>query len=151
VPDSTTVLLTITAPIRLPAKTAAALEVKIPMLLERGSPARDEKDTIHGNCVQIRIVRGGVKQAPKFIGFVHNPDSDELLLLNVAQELLGLISAQTGRRKTRPAGDRWLLLISAGGNSRLEAYRYICSQLRMAAEFEKILILVAGRVEVLSG
>jgi hypothetical protein len=61
VPDGMTVLLTITAPIRLASKTAASLEDKIQTLLGRGSPGRDEKDTIHGNRVQIRfweIARG---------------------------------------------------------------------------------------------
>jgi hypothetical protein len=46
VPDGMTVLLTITAPIRLASKTAASLEDKIQTLLGRGSPGRDEKDTI---------------------------------------------------------------------------------------------------------
>ena len=46
VPDGMTVLLTITAPIRLPSKTAAALEDKIQTLLGRGSPGRDQKDAI---------------------------------------------------------------------------------------------------------
>jgi hypothetical protein len=49
VPDGTTVLLTINAPIRLPSKTAASLEDKIQTLLNRGSLGRDAKDTIHGN------------------------------------------------------------------------------------------------------
>src|ERR1700730_2881028 len=57
VPDGMTVLLTITAPIRVPAKTAAVLEAKIHTLLGRGSPRRDQKDTIHGNRVHIRLVR----------------------------------------------------------------------------------------------
>ena len=51
VPDGMTVLLTITAPIRLPSKTAASLEDKIQTRRGRGSPGRDEKDTIHGNRV----------------------------------------------------------------------------------------------------
>src|SRR5215467_14055812 len=41
VPDGTTVLLTVTAPIRLASKTAAALEDKIQNLLKRRSPGRD--------------------------------------------------------------------------------------------------------------
>src|ERR1700716_4047093 len=52
VPDGMTVLLTISAPIRLPSKTAASLEDKIQTLLGRGSPGRDEKGTIHGNGVR---------------------------------------------------------------------------------------------------
>ena len=152
VPDGMTVLLTITAPIRLPSKTAAALEDKIQTLLRRGSPGQDKKDTIHGNRVQIRLLRDRSERAPKMIGFVHNSDSDPLLLLNMTCELLELISAEAGRRATRLAGDRWLVVISAGGISCLEAYRSICSQLRRATDFKKILMVLGdGSVEVLTG
>ena len=152
VPDGMTVLLTITAPIRLPSKTAASLEDKIQTLLGRGSPGRDEKDTIHGNRVQIRLLRDESERAPKMIGFVHNSDSDPLLLLNMTRELLELISAEAGRRAPRLAGDRWLVVISAGGISCLEAYRYIYSQLRMATDFKKILMVFGdGRVGMLTG
>src|ERR1700688_2545174 len=72
VPDGTTVLLTITAPIRLPSKTATSLEDRIQTLLSQGSPGRDEKDTIHGNRIQIRLLRDGSERAPRMIGFVHN-------------------------------------------------------------------------------
>src|SRR6266478_1685654 len=53
VPDGMTVVLTITAPIRLPAKTAVALEGRIHTLLARRSPGRDEIATMNGNRVQI--------------------------------------------------------------------------------------------------
>ena len=152
VPDGMTVLLTITAPIRLASKTAASLEDKIQTLLGRGSPGRDEKDTIHGNRVQIRLLRDESERAPKMIGFVHNSDSDPLLLLNMTRELIELISAEAGRRAPRLAGDRWLVVISAGGISCLEAYRYIYSQLRMATDFKKILMVFGdGRVGMLTG
>jgi hypothetical protein len=152
VPDGMTVLLTITAPIRLPSKTAAVLEGKIQTLLWRESPGRDEKDTIHGNRAQIRLWRDESGRAPKMIGFVHNSDSDPLLLLNMTLELLELISAEAGRRATRPAGDRWLVVISAEEISCFDAYRYICSQLRAATDFKKILMVFGdGRVEVLKG
>ena len=152
VPDGMTALLTITAPIRLPSKTAAALEGKIQTLLGRGSPGRDEKDTISGNRVQIRLLRGESERAPRVIGLVHNSDSDPLLLLNMTRELLELISAEAGRRATRLAGDRWLVVISARGISCLEAYRCIYSQLRMATDFKKILMVFGdGRVEALTG
>jgi hypothetical protein len=152
VPDGTTVLLTVTAPIRLPSKTAAALEDKIRTLLVRKSPGRDEKGTIHGNRVQIRLLKDESEQAPKMIGFVHNSDSDPLLLLNMTRELLELISVEAGRRATKLAGDRWLVVISAEGISCLEAYRYIYSQLRMATGFKKILMVFGdGCVEALTG
>ncbi len=150
VPDGMTLLLTVTAPIRLASKTAASLEDKIQALLGRRSPVRDEKGTIHGNRVQIRLVRGVSERAPKMIGFVHNPDSDPLLLLNMARDLLELVSAEAGRRVPRLGGDRWLVVLSAEGISFLEAYRYIYSQLHMATSFEKILIAFGdGRVGML--
>ncbi|MFZ0641064.1 MAG: hypothetical protein WA020_00640 [Candidatus Acidiferrales bacterium] len=160
VPDGMTVLLTITAPIRLPSQAAASLEDKIQTLLGRGSPGRDEKDTIHGNRVHIRLLRDQSERAPKMIGFVHNSDSDPLLLLNMTRELFELISAEAGRRVPRLApklapkltDDRWLVLISAYGISCLEAYRYIYSQLRMATDFKKILMVFGdGRVGMLTG
>lgn len=49
VPEGMTVLLTLTAPIRLPAKTADALEDKIRTLLRRKSLLRDAKETTYGN------------------------------------------------------------------------------------------------------
>ena len=151
-PTGMIVLLTITAPIRLPSKTAASLEDKIQTLLGRGSPGRDEKDTIHGNRVQIRLLRDESEGAPKMIGFVHNSDSDPLLLLNMTRELVELISAEAGRRAPRLGGDRWLVVISAEGISCLEAYRYIYSQLRMATDFKKILMVFGdGRVGMLTG
>jgi hypothetical protein len=152
VPDGITVLLTITAPIRLPSKTAASLEDKIHTLLGRGSTGRDEKDTIHGNRVQIRLLREESERAPKMIGFVHNSDSDPLLLLSMTSEMLELVGAEAGRQAPRLADERWLVVISARGMSCLEAYRYIYSQLRMASDFKKILMVFGdGRVGMLTG
>ena len=86
VPRGATVLLTITAPIRLPSKTAAVLEEKIQAVVNRGSTARDRRYTIHGNRVRIRFLRHGRARAPKFMGFVHNPDRDANRILNWAAE-----------------------------------------------------------------
>jgi hypothetical protein len=70
----------------------------------------------------------------------------------MTRELLELISAEAGRRAPRPAGDRWLVVVSAGGISCLEAYRYIYSQLRMATAFKRILIVFDdGSVGILTG
>jgi hypothetical protein len=152
VPDGMTVLLAITAPIRLASKTAASLEDKIQTLLRRGSRSGDEKDTIHGNRVRVRLLRGEPERAPKMIGFVHNSDSDPLLLFNMTRELLERIGAEAGRRASRPAGDRWLVAICAEGISYLGAYQYIHSQMRMATDFKKILMVFGdGRVGTLTG
>lgn len=152
VPVGMTVLLTITAPIHLPSKTAAWLEGKIQTLLARGSPGRDEKDTIQGNRVRIRLLGDKSERAPKMIAFVHNSDTDPLLLLNMTGELLELLSAEAGKRAPRFAGDRWLVVISARRISCLGVYRYIYSRLRMATDFKKILVVFGdGRVGMLTG
>ncbi len=83
---------------------------------------------------------------------MHHPESDPLRLLDITREALELVSASAGRRAARLAGDRWLVWISAGGASCLEAYRHIGSQLRLAAGVEKILLVLDdGRVEMLAG
>ena len=85
------------------------------------------------------------------IGFVHNSESDARLFLSMTRELLELISGEAGRRATRRAGERWLVVISGGGMSCLEAYRHIYSQLRMATDFRKILMVFGDRrVEMLT-
>jgi hypothetical protein len=151
VPDGVTVLLTVTAPIRLPSKTAAALEGKIHAVLRRRLAGRNEKDTVNGNSVQIRVLRSESARAPKLIGFVHNPDSDPLLLLDMTAELLELVSAEVGSRATKRTGDRWLVVMSAAEISYLEAYRYICSQLRKEIDCKKILMVFGdGSVELLT-
>lgn len=148
-PDGMTVVLTITAPIRLASKTVAALEEKIPTLAGRRSEERDQKDTIHGNGVRIRLLKKGSERAPRLIGFVHNPETDPLHLLNMARELLELLSAEATRPAARPAPksaeERWLVVKSARRSSCLEAYRCIYSQLRMATEFKKIVMMFGDR------
>jgi len=152
VPDGMTVLLTITAPIRLPSRTAASLEDRIHALLGRGWSGRDEKATMHGNRVQMRLAKDESERAPRLIGFVHNPDSDPLLLFNMTRDLLELASTEAARRAPRFADERWLVVRSSGGSSCLEAYRYIYSQLRTATDFTKILMVFDdGRVGMLTG
>jgi len=152
VPDGTTVLLTITAPIRLASKTTVSLEDRIKAVLGRGSPGRDEKATVHGNRVRIRLFEGGADRAPKLIGFVHNSDSDPLLLLNMTCEWLELVGVEAGRRAPRLGAERWLIVTSARGSSCLEADRHIHSQLRMTTDFRKTFMVFGdGRVEMLAG
>lgn len=140
-PDGMTLLLTITAPIHAASKTAASLTDNIQTLLERRSPGRDKKNTIYGNRVQIRLLKDKSKRAPKMIGFVHNPESDARVLLNMACELLEPLNVKGGRRVLKRGGDRWLVMISARGISCLDAYRYIYSQLRPATNFKRALMV----------
>jgi len=80
------VLLTITAPIWLPAKTEIALKEQIGNLLDSG--VRNRKITIFQNEARLSIVKTSVKQTAKFIGLVHNPGTDPKLLLDLAAQWL---------------------------------------------------------------
>ena len=152
VPDGMTVLLTITAPIRLPSKTAATLEDKIRTLLGRGLAGREEKETINGNRVRILFLRNDTVRAPKVIGFVHNAESDPRLLFNMTRELLELISGEVTRRTTSRAGERWLVAICARDSSYSEVYRYSYSQLTTETVYQKtVMVFGDGRVAMLAG
>ena len=89
VPDGTTVIFTVTAPIRLASKTTAALEEHIRALLARPGKRAQLEHTINGNAVRIRVVRAGSNGAAKVVGFVHNPDPGAAeALLDEAQSQL---------------------------------------------------------------
>ena len=152
VPDGEAVVLTVTAPIRLPAKAAAALESEIRDCLARRSAHAEIKDSICGNQVRVRLVKGVPRRASKVIGFVHNPDSDPEILLGLTQSLLQHIGAAADRRPPETfTGDRWLVVADEGGLAPIETYRQVYSQISISTEFKKVLMVVAGRrVEALT-
>ena len=153
VPDGQAVVVTVTAPIRLPGKTADALTSMIRDRLAR-RPARIEvADTICGNRVRIRLVKGATAGASKLIGFVHNPDTDPDALLEMTQSLLQHIGTATGRPAPgKLAGDRWLVVADEDGLPHVGTYRHVHDQIAVPAGFKKILmVLPGGRVEVLAG
>lgn len=76
VPDGKTLVVTCTAPIRLPGRTAAAAIEALGAPLAR-EPARLKfEKTINGNRVRAWLVKRKPARADKVIGFVHNPDVD---------------------------------------------------------------------------
>jgi hypothetical protein len=81
VPTGKTLLVTITAPIRVPAKTAAALQEQLRTQLARGPVQLTFRNVIHGNHVRARLVDRGAKQTSNVLGFVHNPDTDGDVIL----------------------------------------------------------------------
>ena len=93
VPPGKTLIVMVTAPIRLPAKTAAALAEKIPNFLTQSSKRRELRDTINGNEVRARLVTGVVRGQSRVMTFVHNPDADSEGLLNTTQSLLAQMTA----------------------------------------------------------
>lgn len=83
-PEGQAFLFTISAPIRLPGKTAAALEK-----LARSKPQEGERHKIvHGNEVRLRRLRGARKAMPRVLVFVHNAGSDAGAILAVAEARL---------------------------------------------------------------
>jgi hypothetical protein len=153
VPDGRTLILTITAPIRVPAKTAAALEDNIWTYLARQSAPGEAKYAILGNQIRVRLVKGGSRRTAKVIGFVHNPDSDPDVLLDITHSLIERIGAKA--RNGAPAGsagDRWLVLAGEVPHSHIEPYRHAYSQLSIPTDFKKILMVLAdGQIETLAG
>jgi hypothetical protein len=88
VPDGATIVVTISAPIRLPAKTVDTLREKIAALLSAADRAGDRSDAVHGNQVSLRWVWPSAGQRPKLVGFVHNPSTDSGELLDLAERWL---------------------------------------------------------------
>lgn len=152
VPDGEAVVVTVIAPIRLPAKTAAALESTVRDGLARRSAQLEIKDTIYGNQIRVRLMKGVSRRMPKVIGFVHNPDSDPDVLLGLTQSLLQHIGAAADRRPPETfTGDRWLVVADENGLPPIETYRQVYAQISISTDFKKILMVLGGRVETLTG
>lgn len=82
--DDEAVIVTVTAPIKLPAKTAVALQ----RLVSQGVAEGECRKTIHGNRVRVRRLTGLAQGRPKLFCFVHNPEADAGLILDLAEARL---------------------------------------------------------------
>jgi hypothetical protein len=153
VPDGETVMLTCTAPIRLPAQTVAVLAGRVRDALAHRSAPIDMQTDLCGNQVRARLVKGVGARMPKVVGFVHNPESDPGALLDLTSSMLQHIGAAADRPvPERFAGDRWLVLTTEGGPVQIQTHRQIYAQLSAEVGFEAAVMLFAnGRVESLSG
>jgi len=152
VPDGESVMLTCTAPIRLPAQTVAALESQVRDALAHRSAPIDIRAELCGNQVRARLVKGVGGRMPKVVGFVHNPEPDPGPLLDLTRSMLQHI----GEAADKPApegfaGDRWLVLASVDGLEHIETYRQVYAQLSAETGFNEVLMVLAdGRVESLT-
>jgi hypothetical protein len=147
VTDGKTVMVTVTAPIRLSGKTALALEERIrPLLAGR---AAEFEDMILGNAVRVRIAKTGIARAPKVVGFVHNPGLDTRTFFDVVQSLI----TGTGMPGPVKSSDtHWLILIDNNGFRDIETCRQVYNQLGISTDFKRILMVFDGtRVETLTG
>ncbi len=84
VPEGESVVFTITAPIRSPAKAALAVE----SLARACPPGSERRATIHDNEVRVRRLTGVPKRMPRALGFVHNVESDAGAVLDLAEARL---------------------------------------------------------------
>ena len=99
VPDGTAVVVTVSAPIRLASKTAAAIaEVGRELLRERRVEARR---IIHDNAVRIRVIKGA-RGAAKVAGFVHNKETRPELLIGASEALLAGFATRWSSPITSP-------------------------------------------------
>lgn len=146
----TTAIVTLTAPIRLPGKTATALvQVVRGCLAHAGRPAQHDA-CLNGNQVRIRLVDSGERQVGKLIALVHNPDSDPDLLPDLVQCWLQQIDEAVESQRAPEAAERWLAINIEGSPSQLSTYRQVHAQLDVAGIFTRALMVFPGdRVESL--
>jgi len=85
-PGDKTVFMTITAPIKLPGKTQNELDVIVRDSLDRRTHIGDRQMTIFKNAVRLRILESHSKRKHKFVGMVHNPGTDPIMLLDLATQ-----------------------------------------------------------------
>jgi hypothetical protein len=141
VPDGKAVVVTITAPIRQDSKTGAALQVRIRDLLKARRVRL--KATIHGNLIQVRVLKGGAGQTSKLIGFVHNPKPDPSVLFDVTRSVLACMDSG------KPGGDRWLIIANQDRPAPFDTVRQVCLALRARTVFKRILLAEREGVRVL--
>jgi hypothetical protein len=132
VPDGRTVIVTITAPIWQDSRTGTVLTDRIRALLT--ARRTQLKATIHGNRIQVRVLKGGARGSAKLVGFVHNPTPGPAVLFNVTRSLLACM----GSGKRPPQGDRWLVIPYQRGLAPSETVRQVCSALRARTVFKRI-------------
>lgn len=83
-----TVVLALTAPIRIPGKTAAALEQEVVTLLQTGGAGTEWSATINGNRAELRLVEQTSSRSRGLVGFVHNADVPSARVLDLAEQWL---------------------------------------------------------------
>jgi hypothetical protein len=146
-PSGVTVLLSLTAPIKVPAKTAAMIEERMRAVLARRPTAACARYTILGNYVRVQVVTHGIPNAPKLISFVHDPETNPRLLFDMTQEALDLAKATAQRRP----GAHVLVVKCARSSACLETYRHIWTLLSpVTTTLQALMVFHGGRAESLT-
>lgn len=152
VPEGQALLLTVTAPIRLASKTAAALEERVRSWLGTGGSPAEVSVTLFGNAVRVRLVRGR-RGSSEVAGFVHNPESDAVAILDAAQAFLETLAKAAGRgQRADVSSVAWLVIAAPQALPIVELYRSLCSQISVSDDFGKVLLALGDRrLELLAG
>jgi len=141
VPSGVTVVITLTAPIRLASKTTAAIEASVRKLLEKQSARASATRTIETNEVRIQIIRGAKTATSPLVGFVHNRDSDPTLLFGLTRALLRCAESLNPRarelRVEMRDEPRWT-----------RTYAHVCAGVFGRSGFQRILLVDTDGKEV---
>jgi hypothetical protein len=136
VPAGVTVALTVTAPIRQPAKTATAVADRIRTLLGKRSKQAELTKAINANQIQIRLMRAGKGATSKLAGFVHNRDSDPTILFDLTHALL-----ERTRKTLSAAGEHWLVLAIEDDPTWMDTYQHVCAQLFAQTGMRRVILV----------
>jgi hypothetical protein len=100
-PARAVLVVTVTAPIRLPGSTVAQLDARLHGPLRRNFDAM-----VGGNRVRARILRCAVGGAPRVIVFVHNPEPAPPRLFKLVAACLSSLprGPRTGASRPRASG-----------------------------------------------
>ena len=115
VPGGLCVVFTVTAPIREPSKTTAAVIEVIRAQLSLGNLLA-KHEALYGNQIRVQVMKSRLPNAARVAGFVHNPDPPPTVLLEIAQSLLNCVKAPDVAR-------------SNGTPPELDTLRRVCGQL----------------------
>lgn len=88
IPNEKTVVLTITAPIKLPAKTESELKRQILDYIDSGYLTKDRALVIYENNICMRMVDKPSRKTNKMLGFVHNRSVSSTQLLDLVTNWL---------------------------------------------------------------
>ena len=142
VPSGVTVVVTLTAPIRLASKTTVAIEANVRKLLEKRSSRASATRTIETNKVRIQIIRGEKTATSSLVGFVHNRDSDPTILFGLTHALLRCAeSFNPGARVLRVEMQdepRWT-----------RTYAHVCAGVFARSGLQRILLVDTDGKEIL--
>jgi hypothetical protein len=83
-PEGQSIIITVTAPLRHPAKTAETLEI----IVRNGLVHGELCTTIHGNKIRLRPITRVATNMPKVLAFVHNTETDARQILDIAGSCL---------------------------------------------------------------